>query len=227
MKTKLSIILPARNEEEIIKKTLTDILNYLKNKKYTYEILVVLNGCDDKTEEITKSLQVKNKSLKILNSKAGYGYSLKEGLKKSVGEYIVIFNVDFYDLKMLDLVDIDLYGKDFVIGSKMAHWSTDKRPLSRKVVSTLFNFYLKIIFGFKGSDTHGIKIMKRQVVDTVLKKCKTVGGIMDTEFVIKSQKLGFKFSDFPVYLEEVRLPRFINRLTSTPIDIYNLHKSLK
>ncbi len=226
MKTKLSIILPARNEEEIIKKTLSDILGYLKNKKYAYEILLILNGCEDKTEEIIKSFQIKNKSLKIHKSKAGYGYALKEGLKKSIGEYVVIFNVDFYDLKMLDLIDIDLYGKDFVIGSKMAHWSTDKRPLSRRVVSTLFNIYLKIMFGFKGSDTHGIKIMKRVVVDAVLKKCKTVGGIIDTEFVIRAQKLGFKFADFPVYLEEVRLPRFINRFLDTPKDILNLHKAL-
>lgn len=227
MKTKLSIIFPTRNEEEIIKKTLSDVLGYLKNKKYTYEILMVLNGCEDKTEEIIKQYQLNNKYLKIYKSKAGYGYALKEGLKKSVGDYIVIFNVDFYDLNMLDLVDIDLYGKDFVIGSKMAHWSTDKRPLLRRIVSTLFNIYLKIMFGFKGSDTHGIKIMKRRVVDSVLKKCKTVSGIVDTEFVIRAQKLGFKFADFPVYLEEVRLPRFINRFLDTPRDINNLHKALK
>lgn len=42
MNTKLSIILSARNEEEIIKKTLNEILGYLRNKKYTYEILIVL-----------------------------------------------------------------------------------------------------------------------------------------------------------------------------------------
>jgi len=227
MKTKLSIILPARNEDEIIKKTLTEIFAYLKNKKYLYEVLVILNGCEDKTVDITKTFQYRNKSLKIYKSKAGYGYALKEGLKKSIGEYVAIFNVDFYDLKMLDLMDIDLYGKDLVIGSKMAHWSTDKRPTSRKIVSILFNLYLKIMFGFKGSDTHGIKIMKRKVVKDVLKKCRTVDGIIDTEFVIRTQRLGFKIADFPVTLEEKRTSRFVNRFLSTPIDIYKLAKALK
>jgi glycosyltransferase involved in cell wall biosynthesis len=227
MNTKVSIILPARNEEEIINKTLTDIFSYLRNKKYKYEVLTILNGCSDKTEEIINSFQLKYKSLKIYKSKAGYGLALKEGLKRSVGEYVVIFNVDFYDLKMLDLIDIDLYGKDFVIGSKMAHWSTDKRPIARRVVSLLFNTYLKILYGFKGSDTHGIKIIKRSVIDSVLSKCKTTGGIMDTEFVLRAQKSNFKFADFPVYLEEVRLPRFINRFIDTPRDIFNLFKALK
>ena len=224
---KLSIILPARNEEEIIKKTLTDMFRYLKDKNYKNEVLVVINGCKDKTREIVESFQKKNINLKIYNSKPGYGYALKEGLKKSTGDYVVIFNVDFYDLRMIDLVDIDLYGKDFIIGSKMAHWSVDKRPLSRRIVSTLFNLYLKIMFAFRGSDTHGIKIIKREVIRKILNKCKTVGGIMDTEFVIRSQKMGFKFADFPVYLKEVRHPRFINRFLDTPKDILNLHKSLK
>lgn len=226
MKTKVSIVLPARNEEQLIKNCLVDIYKFLDSKNYGYEILVVVNGSTDNTEEIVKSLSSKNKNIKLINSKSGYGQALKKGMQTAVGDYIVIFNVDFYDLNMLDLVDIDLYGKDFVIGSKMAHWSTDKRPILRRIVSTLFNIYLKMMFGFKGSDTHGIKIMKRSVIDAVLKKCKTVSGIVDTEFVIRAQKLGFKFADVPVYLEEVRLPRFINRLSSTPIDIYNLHKSL-
>lgn len=80
---------------------------------------------------------------------------------------------------------------------------------------------------FKGSDTHGIKVMKRAVVDKILKKCKTTSGIMDTEFVIKAQRENFKIADFPVVVEDKRTPRFPNRLFSTPTDIYYLYRSLK
>lgn len=225
---KVSIVLPARNEEKLIKSTLLDISKYLKKKKYKYEILVVLNGCTDKTEEIVKDAIVKkDRNIKTLYSKAGYGIALKKGMQKAKGTYVVIFNVDFYDLKLIDLVDIDLYGKDLIMGSKMAHWSIDKRSFERRLFSCVYNFILKVMFKFRGSDTHGIKVMKKSVIASVLKKCKTTNGIMDTEFVIKAQRKGFNIADFPVVVEEKREPRFNNRLFSTPVDLYNLYKSLK
>ncbi|MBP9759477.1 glycosyltransferase family 2 protein [Candidatus Dojkabacteria bacterium] len=226
MKTKVSIILPTRNEEQLIKGCLTDISKYLKSKNYLYEIIVVINGCSDKTVDIVKDQITKDNRIKIVESKPGYGLALKKGMQSAEGDYVVIFNVDFYDLRMIDLVDIDLYGRDLVMGSKMAHWSEDNRSIQRRIFSFAYNLLLKIIFGFKGSDTHGIKVMNRNVVDKVMKKCKTTSGIMDTEFVIRAQRENFKIADFPVIVEEKRGPRFDNRLFSTPIDIINLYKAL-
>lgn len=224
---KVSVVLPARNEQELIKSCILDISKYLNGKKYEYEILVVVNGCTDKTEEIVKDLSFKNKNIRLVNSKSGYGYALRKGMQESKSEYVVIFNVDFYDLKIIDLVDIDLYGRDLVMGSKMAHWSVDKRTFQRRLFSSSYNLLLKLLFGFKGSDTHGIKVMRRGVVKNILRKCKTVNGIMDTEFVIRSQRANYKIADFPVVVEEKRGPRFPNRLWSTPIDIMNLYNALK
>jgi glycosyltransferase involved in cell wall biosynthesis len=224
---KLSIILPARNEEVLIEGTLRDMVQFLEKKKITdYEILVVINGTEDKTEDIVSDLAIKNKRVKISRSKPGYGKALREGLKESNGDYVIIFNVDFYDLKMIDLIYIDLYGKDFIIGSKMAHWSKDKRSFIRKTISYLFNLYLKVMYGFRGSDTHGIKVIKKEVVKKVLLKCKTDSGIFDTEFVLRSQYEGFKFADFPVVVEERRPPRFKQRVLQTPSDLISLHRAL-
>lgn len=225
---KLSIILPARNEEAIIENTLDDILKFLSKRKILdYELLVIINGTTDKTESIVDKIASRNKRVKIIKSRPGYGNALRAGLKQARGDYIVIFNVDFYDLKMIDLAKIDLYGKDFIVGSKMAHWSDDKRPFTRRLVSRFFNLYLKVIHGFRGSDTHGIKILKREVVKVILPKCKTNSGIFDTEFVLRAQYAGFKFADFPVVVEEKRPARFKNRLLQTPKDVIDLYKSLK
>jgi glycosyltransferase involved in cell wall biosynthesis len=225
---KLSIILPTRNEEVLIRGTLENIVLFLEKRKiFDYEILVVINGTEDRTGNIVSDFAAKNRKIKILKSKPGYGKALKIGLKDSRGEYIIIFNVDFYDLRMVDLINIDLYGKDFIIGSKMAHWSEDRRSIVRKMVSTFFNLYLKTFYNFKGSDTHGIKIMKRIVVDKILPKCKTDSGIFDTELVLRSQYAGFKFADFPVSVEEKRPPRFTQRILQTPKDVYRLYFSLK
>jgi glycosyltransferase involved in cell wall biosynthesis len=224
---KVSVILPARNEELLVASVLKDISSYLKKSGFGYEILVVVNGCTDLTEEIVGTFAEKHAPVKILRSRPGYGYAIREGLKKAKGDYVALFNVDFYDLKMLDLIKINLYGKDVVIGSKMTPWSRDERPVSRRIVSKLFNLFLKFFLGFRGSDTHGIKIMKKRLVVKVFPKCRTSSGIFDTEFVLKTQMFGFKIADYPVDLKEVRPPRFINRFLDTPRDILNLLNALK
>lgn len=224
----LSIILPARNEEFLIGETLENIVSFLDKRKISdYEILIVINGSTDKTLQIVSEMSSKNKNIVVLKSQPGYGKALRVGLKESKGNYVVVFNVDFYDLRMIDLANIDLYGKDFIIGSKMAHWSIDRRSYMRRLISKLFNFYLKVTYKFAGSDTHGIKIVRREVVEKILPKCKTDSGIFDTEFVLRSQYAGYKFADFPVTVVEKRPPRFTQRLLQTPIDIYNLGKALK
>ena len=224
---KLSVILPARNEEELIEKTLKDICRYLKKKKYAFEILVVVNGSTDKTEEKVRIVTRVYPLIKVLKSKPGYGFALRKGMSEAKGDYVAIYNVDFYDLKLLDLTESDLLGKDLIIGSKMTYWSEDRRPFVRRAVTKLFNLYLKAMYGFRGSDSHGIKIFKHRVMQVVYPKCKTSTGIFDTEFVLRAQNSGFNIADFPVVLEEKRPSRFVNRLLDTPMDIIKLYKALE
>lgn len=224
---KLSVILPARNEEELIEMTLMSIFKYLSKKKYVFEILVVVNGSTDSTGDKVKKLSEGHPKIKYLKSQSGYGFASRKGLKEAEGEYVIIFNVDFYDFRLIDLVESDMEGKDIIIGSKLARGSKDERPLLRRMVSILFNYYLKIMYGFKGTDTHGIKLIKRKVVKTVLPLCRTKTGIFDTEFILKAQREGFTTEDIPIEVKELRPPRFAGRFLQTPIDIYFLHKSLK
>lgn len=223
---KLSVILPARDEELLISSTIQDIIKHLNRKKYSYELLVIVNACTDNTIRIINQLATKYPNIRIIESKPGYGFALRKGLKNAKGDYVAIFNVDFYDHKLIDLIDVDMYGKDLLIGSKRAYWSSDKRPLIRRIISTLLNWYLKLFFGFKGSDTHGIKLFNRKLLDKILPLCKTKSGIFDTELVMISQFEGASIADFPVEVREIRPPRFVKRLLQTPKDLIELHKTL-
>jgi len=223
---KVSVILPARNEAGLIKQTLKSIHTYLLKSGLTFEILVVINGSTDDTEKLVIDYSRKYKEIQIHKSKAGYGYALRTGLRVAKGDYIIIYNVDFYDLRLIDLVKINLYGRDLIIGSKRAHWSEDFRPLKRKIISSFYNLYLMLFFGFKGSDTHGIKALKKSVVSKILPLCKTYSGIFDTEFVIRCQKSGLQIADFPVIVREMRTPRFTDRLLQTPKDMIELTLAL-
>jgi len=226
---KLSVILPTRNEEELIKLTILDLTNHLKRKNYPFEILVVVNGCTDRTEEIIKNLSEKIKQIRVITTKPGYGIALRKGLQEAKGEFIAMLNVDYYNLHLLDLADIGMYGKDIIIGSKRTFWAEDGRSFVRKMISLFFNLFLRIAFGFKGSDTHGIKLLRKSVIDKILPRCKTTSDIFYTELIIRAQREGFKMADFPVSVEEKRSSRFtfVDRTLKTPLNIYHLYKALK
>ena len=49
---KLSVIIPAYNEEKRLPETLKKVREYLNRQKYTYEVVVVDDGSKDKTHDI-------------------------------------------------------------------------------------------------------------------------------------------------------------------------------
>lgn len=93
-KVKISFVIPAHNEEKIISKTLTN-LNNLPFKDY--EVLVGLDGCTDKTEDIVKLFVKKYRKFKYFKMKirSGKPEVIDYLIKKSKGEIIVINDADW------------------------------------------------------------------------------------------------------------------------------------
>ncbi len=98
---KLSIIVPVFNEEKTIEKV---IITLLKTKiNADVEIIVVDDGSTDKTT--THLRKTKNKNLKIFyhNKNKGKGAAITTGMKKALGEYILIQDADLeYDPKYIN-----------------------------------------------------------------------------------------------------------------------------
>jgi glycosyltransferase involved in cell wall biosynthesis len=90
---KLSIIIPAFNEEKTIAKTLKRILE-IKIPGITKELIVVNDGSKDKTLQAIKG--VKDKKIKIIDKKKneGKGAGIKDALKKVTGDVIIIQDAD-------------------------------------------------------------------------------------------------------------------------------------
>lgn len=226
---KLSIVLPAKDEEELLENTVTSIRKYTSKIKLQSEIIIVENGSSDRTLEIASRLGRKYKNVRVeYLPYSSYGEAILKGIQSSKSEFVAVFNVDFWNKKFINLVKKDLLGNDIVSGSKNLSTSKDKRPFLRKVVTKLFNFYIKIVFEYKGTDTHGVKVFKRSKALSVLKTCKANSGIFDTELMIKSQRAGLKILELPVNVVERRKTRFgLKRLLDTPKDILELSLVLK
>jgi cellulose synthase/poly-beta-1,6-N-acetylglucosamine synthase-like glycosyltransferase len=86
-----SIIIPARNEESVIKRT---VLNCLQQTYQNIEVIVVCHNCTDRTYE---EAQVEDPRVKVfaLNTKeAGKGIALNYGVEKSAGNYLLVLDSD-------------------------------------------------------------------------------------------------------------------------------------
>ena len=94
---KLSIVIPAYNEEKKIEETLNKYISFLdKNYKEEYEIIVVPNNCKDRTFEGTKKVAKKHKQIRIKNIPYYIGKSgaLIEGFKLAKGYLIGFTDAD-------------------------------------------------------------------------------------------------------------------------------------
>lgn len=91
---KVSVIVPAYNEEKTIKKTIKSLLN-LDYPKDKLEILIIDDGSTDNTYKIAKKFE--NKNLKVFTKKnGGKGTALNFGLKKCTGELVGALDADSF-----------------------------------------------------------------------------------------------------------------------------------
>ncbi|MBI3631724.1 MAG: glycosyltransferase [Candidatus Staskawiczbacteria bacterium] len=223
----LSVIIPIYNEENILISATENILSFLRNQAFSFEMILAENGSRDKTLEVAKNLQ-ETYPLEVRVVSAGepnYGLALKKGIVEARGKYIIsdeidIGNFDFYkqSLSILEKESVEM-----VIGSKQLAGADDGRPWSRKVASRIINLLLWVFLGFKGTETHGLKAWKKDKLDNIVKQCVTDKDIFASELVIRAEKQGIKIKEIPFKIEETRSAR-INLLKRVPNVIKNIIK---
>lgn len=199
-KRKLSIIIPAHNEEKRIKRTLVRYLNYFKDSG---EILVVLDGCEDSTPEIVQEIRNKYPSLRYKNipQSIGKGGALTEGFRIVNGEIIAYVDADgATGPEELDRL-IDAMGhSDGVLGSRWIRNSVvlKEQPLIRRFASRAFNILVRTLFLFPYKDTQcGAKIFKKGVVKSIVEELGITNFAFDVDLLYLIHKKGFKIKEVP------------------------------
>src|SRR5258708_1657897 len=93
---KLSVIVPAYNEEHRIGKTLEQMNEFFSKQDYDYEILVAVDGAKDTTAKVVESYIPKIKNLTLLDNKEnhGKGWVVRQGMLKAAGEYRLFTDAD-------------------------------------------------------------------------------------------------------------------------------------
>ena len=177
---------------------------------WDYEIILTENGSKDRTVQIGEELAREHPNhVKILSmGEPNYGRALKEGILLARGDIVICEEIDLCDTEFhRRAVDILETGEaDLVIGSKLVMGAEDERPLVRHVASLAYSGMLRVLLGFRGTDTHGLKAFRRSALLDVVTACLVDKDVFASEFVIRADRGGVRTREIPVRIKEKRPP---------------------
>ena len=171
---KLSIIIPAYNEEESISETIDQIEEAFSKVNIDHEIFVVNDNSKDNTEEVLKQLAAKYPSLKYETNLGpnGFGYAVRYGLERFSGDCVAVMMADLsdspYDLIRYYTTMVEgnydcVFGSRFIKGGKVIDY-----PWVKKVINRIANFIIRMVMRIKYNDTtNAFKLYKREVINGV------------------------------------------------------------
>ena len=221
-----SVVIPVYNEEALLETAITDLVTHLEEIPLVWEIIIAENGSKDATPQIAHELTKKFRNVRYLHvDEPNYGKALKQGILEARGIYVIcdeidICDVDFYKDALKLLME---EGWEMVIGSKLHKDAQDKRPWIRHFATKVINFLLRVLVGFKGSDTHGLKAFKKEALMPIVKSCIVDKDLFASEMVIRAERAGIKIKEIPVTIIEKRKPQ-IHLFKRVPNVLKNLWK---
>jgi dolichol-phosphate mannosyltransferase len=168
---KLSIVIPALNEEQNIGQVLEELRRVVRDKhQIAYEIIVVDDHCQDRTAEMVRTAMQADPAIRLVPNElpSGFGRAIRSGLDAVTGEAVVICMGDLSD----DPEDVVLYyrkleeGYDCVFGSRFIRGShVEKYPPLKRIVNRIVNRCIQLMFWTRFNDlTNAFKAYRRQVI---------------------------------------------------------------
>lgn len=202
-KPRLSLIIPAYNEERRLPGSLARLDAYLATLDREVEVIVVENGSSDRTAEVVEEHRARLPYLRLLHVETpGKGWAVRTGMLAASGDHLMFCDVDFSmpieELgKFLALLDT---GAPIVIASReMATSRRHDEPARRHVMGRVFNRLVQLLVVRGIDDTQcGFKAFQRPVGRDLFSLQRTKGWGFDVELLFLARRRGYRVQQLAI-----------------------------
>ncbi len=233
---RLSIVVPAYNEEARIGASIDHIAEYISGLGYRTELIVVDDGSSDSTKEIVmgkKKTMPSNCMLHLISyiPNQGKGAAVKTGCLTALGKYVLFSDADLAtpieEWPRLERSLIE--GVDVSIGTRVWPTGEDKRtsqPLFRRVFGKVYHLLVLLFVVREFPDTQcGFKAMTNETAQRLFSLQSLKGIVFDTELLYLTKKLNLKVAQIPVEWSNIggsRMRVTINQAVSVLADLVSI-----
>jgi glycosyltransferase involved in cell wall biosynthesis len=202
---RLSLIIPAHNEEARIIPTLQQYEQHLREHYGgDFEIIVVANGCTDNTAQTALDIAKTDPQIKVIDigQPIGKGGAILQGFREAQGQRIAFADADgATDPESLLALIKQLDYNDVVIGSRRLPNSviTIKQPWLRRAVSAIFAMVVYLLFGLRYHDTQcGAKAFRRSAALQLAKVVNEQRWVFDVDLLLSAEALNLSVAECPI-----------------------------
>lgn len=219
---KLSVIIPAFNERENFQKgVLKDVHEYLSERIYEWEVIVVDDGSSDGTPlDLERWIKEKSGWRLVKNAHRGKAQAVKTGILLAQGERVLFSDFDQATplSEVEKLLPFIRKGYDVVIGSREVKGSERVgEPWHRHLMGKVFNTVVQLVTIGGIHDTQcGFKLFSNQAAKDLFNSLVVYSdgsestaftGAFDVELLYIAQKRGYRIAEVPVSWRHIRSNR--------------------
>ena len=210
---KLSIAIPAYNEEKRLPEKLEPYITYLNQKFPDYEMVFVDDGSTDNTLPFLNSQAMGNKRIKVIHNdkNRGRGFGMRTAVLASSGNYILETDADLpvppeYILEFMDILDKNPQ-YDILMGSREHPGSIFKlgQPPLRVFAGKVFHVIFRIFSGIKFNDVMcGFKMFRHDAAKDIFNHIYDEKYLAAAEIIFVAEKFGYQVKELPIAWEDDR-----------------------
>jgi dolichyl-phosphate beta-glucosyltransferase len=202
---RLSVVIPAFNEERRLQRTLDRIADWLDASGESYEVIVVDDGSSDATRKIAEEFARGRPPVSCisLSRNRGKGAAVRTGFERSQGELVLFSDADLStpieELSRLRAALQD--GAGFVIASRgLAQSRLEiRQEWFRETMGKAFNGLVRLLTGIPFRDTQcGFKLLRGESARALSKEMREDGFAFDVELILLARKGGNTIREVPV-----------------------------